>query len=157
MKQKRNGRNWRKGTFTIEAAYLVPIAAAAIVLVIGYIYYTHERSWSRAVAYEADFYGIQRREGQESAGSLIQERVSGRNEEKPLPLKQETFQVTDGGDAVSVSWSGSVLNKVFSSRFGYQGTAELQVVRPVEVKRNTWLTKYGLQTFGIGGSGADED
>ena len=47
-------------------------------------------------------------------------------------------------NAVSVSWSGGILRDVFHGRFGYEGTAQVDVIRPVEAKRTVWLARHAL-------------
>ena len=139
---------WKRAVFTVEAAFLIPLIATIIVLLLGYIYYTHEKVWSTSVAYEAGFYSVQRREKDVTAQALAEERIENRTEEKPLPFGTEEFSVKDDDAQVTVSWSGNIIRDVFDSRFDFTGKSAVRKFKPGKAMRTLWIGKYVIEKLG---------
>ena len=44
---------WKKGSFTVESAFLIPMAVMLTALLIVFTFYAHNKVWYTAAAYEA--------------------------------------------------------------------------------------------------------
>ncbi len=140
-------QKWKQASFTVEAALLVPIVATIIVLLMGYIYYTHEIVWAKSVAYEAEYYSVQRREKDVSAQDMMQKAVDARVTGKPLAFGKAEFEVSETDTEASVSWQGGILAKVFGDRFDFKDETAVRKITPGEARRKIWLAKYAVESL----------
>lgn len=137
-------KTWKKASFTVEAAFLVPCAAIILAILIGYIYFMHETVCAKASSYEAGYYALQRTEEKESSEERMQERIALRSAENPLGTGSTQFRISAGSGQVGAAWSGGVLPAVFGDVFRYRGEAKIRVITPVKIKRMFWLAEYAL-------------
>ncbi|HIV17230.1 MAG TPA: hypothetical protein IAB17_04485 [Candidatus Alectryocaccobium stercorigallinarum] len=131
-------KRFKRAVFTVEAAFIIPVAAIIIVSLIGYIYFMHENVWSKAAAYEAGFYGIQKTENEKTAKELASERLNERYEENIFGFMEEMSEVTGSRESIKIKWSYGILPETFGELFVLDKGIEINSVDPVEVKRLMW-------------------
>jgi len=103
----KNNKKWLKGSYTVEASFLLPVILSVIVLVIYLSFYLHDRAVLSSAAYTAALRGSQMKEGSDIAGDvtkqaeeLIRNRLLGTTE-------VET-RVESNGSSIVVSYGGTV-------------------------------------------------
>ena len=83
-----NMKKWKKGSFTVEAAFIVPAAVLMTVLLIICIFYVHNQVWYKTAALEAALAGNSRMEGSgKSPGETALESAKKRAEQQVMPGK----------------------------------------------------------------------
>lgn len=137
-------KNWKKASFTVEAAFLVPAATIVLVLLIGYIYFVHERAWTVSAAGEACFYALQRAEGAEKPEDLLQERLQERSSEAPLGLQEAAYTIKSGSNAFQISAAQNILPEAFGDTFSLETEVSVRRFDPAAVKRLAWVGNYVL-------------
>lgn len=135
---------WKKASFTVEAAFLVPAATVVLVLLLGYIYFVHERSWAAAAAGEAGFYALQRTEGEETPQELLDMRLQERTGDDPLGVQAAEFTVDVEKMAFQISAVQQILPEAFGEIFSMEIEVEVKRFEPVKLKRLSWLGAYAL-------------
>lgn len=131
MKNMTNRNPWKKGTFTIEAAVLIPVTIIIFALLIGYCFYVHQINWYTGAAYESAAAGLKE---PADAAEKARERIELRSSEQPLGFGTENTDVSSGLK-LAVSFEGTVLDEVFGSLFRYRGEGALAKIDPVKAKR----------------------
>lgn len=142
MKSNTDITRYKKASFTVEAAVIVPIAALCIVLLIGYIYFMHESVWSNAAAYEAGFYALQRREDEVSVEEMVNERLDQRYNNSILGMAKNNSSINVSNSKIKISWSYGILEEAFGDTFKINDKASLNKIAPVRLKRLEWAANY---------------
>jgi hypothetical protein len=132
----------KKASFTVEAAFIVPLSAAVLALLIVFIYFTHEKAWAVSVACEASFYAMQRQESEETRGEILEERLEVRKKENPLGVNMTDYKVEESKKNLKISMEECVFPESFGKRFSSSFYLELKLFDPVKVKRTLWLGNY---------------
>jgi hypothetical protein len=132
----------KRAVFTVEAAFIVPLAAMIIAALLGYIYFIHEGVWSKAAAYEAGFYGIQRIPEGGTAEEKAKERLDERYEESVLGFEKSVSSVSDGSASLKIYWEYGVLKELFGELFATDKEIEISKTDPVRIKQLAWIAGY---------------
>ena len=78
----------KRGSFTVEAAVIIPLTVLTFALLLGFAYYTHQRVWCTGAVYESLLAASQRREGDShTPREEADEHLSARINEAPLLAK----------------------------------------------------------------------
>lgn len=131
-----NMKKWKKGSFTVEAAFIVPAAVLMTVLLILCIFYVHNQVWYKTAALEAALAGNSRMEGSgKSPGETALESAKKRAEQQVMPGEIPYPQVNDDGAGIRVSYSGSMFPSFPEGLFSCTADARVERVRPVKFLR----------------------
>ena len=130
----------KRGTFTVEAAVIVPMTVIMTALLIGYCYYAHQINWFKGAAYEAAEAGLKDPDKQSEKAEA---RINDRTAWIPLNVGSVKTEVSSG-TKLAVSFEGNVLDDVFGSLFRYRGEAALRRFDPAKVK----MLEFFLERIG---------
>ena len=130
----------KRGSFTVEAAVIVPFTVGVIALMIGYCYFVHQINWCKGAAYEAALEGIERTKTAEEAQTKAEERMDKRLSEAPVGAGDLTGEAS-AGSSVEITFEGSVINDYFGDLFDYSGKATVLRVDAVNLKRLEFIVK----------------
>ena len=136
-----NAHNWKRASFTIEAAYIIPISAIMIALLIAFTYYAHEITRSKAVAYEAGIEGTFRTT-EDTAEQRVNEVIEYEQETEPLGVSWKNMTASVNDTDIKVKYSESVLPETFGTLFKAENEIKIDMTHPVKVKRLEWIVKY---------------
>lgn len=139
-KIKKKKIRWKKGSITVEASLLVPMAVSLCALIVFYCYYEHNRVWYTAAAYEAALVGTRRTEQGEDREALAEVRTVERLEAQPFPEFGTEWSVSQEKRASKVEYqlSGGTM---FSDWFSCQTEASVKMCDPVGRVRTAWIAK----------------
>ncbi len=135
----------KKASFTVEAAFIVPLSAVVLALLIVFIYFTHEKAWAVSAACEVSFYAMQRQESEQTRGEILEERLEKRKKENPLGVNVTDYKVEESKTNLKISMEECVFPKSFGKRFSSSFYLELKLFDPVKVKRTLWLGNYVIK------------
>lgn len=101
----KNRKRWLKGSYTVEASFLLPMILSVIVLIIYLSFYLHDRAVLSSAAYTAALRGSQMRAGDNVAGDvsaqaqeLIRNRLLGTSDvETDVECNSGSIVVSYGG------------------------------------------------------------
>ena len=131
---------WKKGSFTVEAAFLVPAAVMITVLLIFCIFYVHNQVWYGTAALEAALAGNGRTEGSgKSAEETAKSCAVKRAEEQVMPGETPSVEARDSGTGIYVSFRGNIFPLFAGWSFYCLAEAEVERVRPVKFLRIMWM------------------
>lgn len=137
-----NIKRLKRGSFTVEAAVIVPVAVMIIAALISYIYFMHERVWSKASAYEAAFYAVQRIEDNSSVEEKINERLSDRYDNRILGFSDNNSQISTSETKINIKWEYGIFEELFGDVFTVSNDVSVRVIDPVSIKRLAWTADY---------------
>ena len=133
-----NIKNLKRGVFTVEASFVVPIAALVLAMLIGYAYFMHERAWSKAVSYEAAMYAAQYETDDNNIERYANERLETRYDESVTGLSQNNSEVSESDFGLNISWSYGILEKAFGDVFTFNDEISVRKIKPSKTKRLMW-------------------
>ena len=128
-------RSLRKGSLTVEAAYIVPAAVFVIALLLVLQFFVHNRNYYTAAALEAALLGNGRavKDTCELEGEAA-ERARDRSSEQPFPGSRPGSAVRCTRTGTSVSYSGQHF-PAFDRWFSWEIDKTVKKVRPVRILR----------------------
>lgn len=138
----------KQAVFTVESAFLVPLAMMILASVLTLLFYTHNRNWYLAAAGEVCLVGnadITSAEGAASGTGTsdeeerASERAGQKIREQTLPgsAPQAEVQVNDWG--TTAGFSGQQFEKVAFGTFMWEESVSVQKVRPVSFLQKKWI------------------
>ena len=136
-----NIKKLKQGVFTVEVSFIVPIAALVLAMLMGYAYFMHERSWSKAVSYEAAIYAAQYEASDKSIKKYADERLEARYSESVTGLSKNNSEVSESDYGLNISWSYGILEKAFGDVFTFKDEISVRRIRPSTTKRLMWAAK----------------
>lgn len=119
----------KKGSFTVEAVFVVPVCLLVVFFLLQTFFYLHHISWYTAAAWECALTGMQEGPQKESA----QQRWQKIREEQPFPIaevreaeqnKKLRVQVTIRGSQAAVMGLSAMPFEVVAKR-SWQSPAEM--------------------------------
>lgn len=138
--QKQKKYNLSKGSMTVEAAFLVPMAVFLSALLIFYAFYEHDRVWFTAAACEAALTGSRRTERGEDSETLARNCAQKRMEAQPFPVLSPQMELEVKGRTSRVSYQ-SAGETAFSICFPYKIEETIEQSDPVGWIRTAWIEK----------------
>ncbi len=136
-----NIKKLKQGVFTVEASFIVPIAALVLAMLMGYAYFMHERAWSKAVSYEAAMNAVQYEASDKSIKKYADERLEARYSESVTGLSKNNSEVSESDYGLNISWSYGILEKAFGDVFKFKDEISVRRIRPSTTKRLMWAAK----------------
>lgn len=136
-----NIKKLKQGVFTVEASFIVPIAALVLAMLMGYAYFMHERAWSKAVSYEAAMNAVQYEASDKSIKKYADERLEARYSESATGLSKNNSEVSESDYGLNISWSYGILEKAFGDVFTFKDEISVRRIRPSTTKRLMWAAK----------------
>lgn len=137
-----NIKRLKRGSFTVEAAVIVPLAVMIIAALISYIYFMHEKVWSSASVYEAAFYAVQRIEDESSRSAMVKERLNERYNNRILGFSDNNSQVSVSDSEINIQWEYGIFEELFGTIFTVSNDISIRVIDPVSIKRLAWTADY---------------
>ena len=131
--------NVKKGSFTVEAAYVIPLSVTILAALIGYAYFMHQRVWCTGALYESMLYASGKRAPAESMADTARSHLGERISESPLATGAISGEIEDNTFEMSGKCSFGILEDVFGSLFYSEVTEKTIKTDPVLVKRLEWL------------------
>lgn len=128
----------KRGVFTVEASFIVPIAALVLAMLMGYAYFLHERAWSKAVSYESAMHAVQYEASDKSIEKYADERFEARYSESVTGLSKNNTEVSESDYGLRVSWSYGILEKAFGDVFTFNDEISVRKIKPSKTKRLMW-------------------
>lgn len=123
-KQKRCG-GWKQASLTVEAACVVPAVLFLICMILTFGFYTHQKVWYTAAAWEAAL----------TPGGERQ-KAEGMIGENPLGLDRPGCTAEAGEEWTRITYSGTGLTLWGKYRMTYQADVEKDNLNPVTHIRN---------------------
>ena len=136
-----NIKKLKQGVFTVEASFIVPIAALVLAMLMGYAYFMHERAWSKAVSYEAAMNAVQYEASDKSIKKYADERLEARYSESVTGLSKNNSEVSESDYGLNISWSYGILEKAFGDVFTFKDEISVRKIKPSTTKRLMWAAK----------------
>lgn len=134
MKEK---RRWRCGSFTVEAAVVVPLTVFLIAALIGLTFLAHDRMWYTGAACEAAL-AANAAEDKEAAA---RRKIEQKKEERILPGAAPEAELDIRARGTAVTFSGQRELVFFVGQTGWQASVVVRQVRPAVDLRNWWALK----------------
>ena len=134
-------KQWKRGSYTVEAAFLVPVAVMLTALLIVYTFYVHNKVWYTAAACEAALEGSGRLESSgltpvQAAGKKAEERA----EQQVMPGTRPEIQTDSGSWGTRVAYRGG--NAFFLKQlFTYTVEVTAEKIRPVSYLYMLWTAR----------------
>lgn len=135
---------WKKGSMTVEASFLVPMAVFVCGLLILYCFYEHNRVWYTAAAYEAALVGTKKTEQGEDREQLARVRAEERLEIQPFPGSVPEVQVSVEEKESRVSYRTDGVTG-FLRDFPYEVEADVKECDPISRVRTAWIARMLLK------------
>lgn len=134
---------WKKASFTVETAYIIPLMLVFISFLLGFAYFTHQQVWCRGAAYESIYYGLQRNMNGKADGRL-KERLL----EIPLEIPEISAEVAESALSLKAEIQTVILPDVFGEMFTSGQSVSAAKIDPAKIKKAEWILKYTAQRFG---------
>lgn len=131
--------NVKKGSFTVEAAFIIPLIVTVLAVLIGYAYFTHQRVWCTGAVYESMLYASGKRNSTEETSDTAAAHLTERINEAPLAAGTVTGSIGDNTFEISGKCSFSILEEVFGSLFISEVSGKMIKTDPVLIKRLEWF------------------
>ena len=130
----------KRGSFTVEAAVIIPLTVLSFALLLGFAYYTHQRVWCTGVVYESLLAASQRREGDShTPREEADEHLSARINEAPLLAKGISGSTDGSMFRLSAKCSIRILEDFFGDLFETEVSGSVTRADPAAVKRLEWF------------------
>ena len=134
MREKyKHMNNWKRASFTVEAAFIVPFTLLIILILIGFCYYEHQINWCKGAAYEAVLYGIYKGDSDNSAAQAAAARLRERSEESPVNVG-EIITSASHHIGIKAAYETTILPGTFSDTFKVSGEVSLIRYEPSRKK-----------------------
>ena len=124
---------WRKASFTVEAAFIIPFSLLIILILIGFCYYEHQINWCKGAAYESVLYGIYEGGSGDRAAGAAAERLRERSAEAPLNVG-EIITSSSHFIGIKAAYETSVLPGTFGDIYKISGEVSLIPYEPSRKK-----------------------
>ena len=135
----KNKESWRRASFTVEAAVIVPMSVIMLALLLGFDYFMHQAGWCLGSSAESALYSVQRFADSSTPEQKAQERADSRVSETPLTMGQTSETASSSTTKVTVSWEADILPSVFGSLYDMAGSVSVMRLDPVSLKQSTWV------------------
>ncbi|MDO4616380.1 MAG: hypothetical protein Q4B03_02850 [Lachnospiraceae bacterium] len=130
-----------RGSMTVEAAFLAPMAVLLTVLLVFFCFCEHARVWYTAGACEASLVGTARQAGDnKNPERLAEVRAQQRIEEQPFLMDLPTIDISAEGKSVTVSYQ-STGSAGYAAVFPYEVKETVKQSDPVGGVRTAWLAR----------------
>ncbi|MDO4490638.1 MAG: hypothetical protein Q4B85_06210 [Lachnospiraceae bacterium] len=131
-------RRIRRGSVTLEAVFLVPLAVFISVLLILLCFYEHNKSWYTSAALEVALVGTAREEPGTDREGQAAFRAQDRIREQPFPGGDPSCQVQMEKNSCRVSYV-SAGETFFHWSLPYRAEGKIRQTDPVGQVRAVWL------------------
>lgn len=133
---------WKKASFTVEAAYIVPLMLVFVAGLLGFTYFTHHRNWCRGAAYESVYYALQPdAEGKDRAGTAA-DRLKERIGEVPLGAWGTETDASEELLTLTAKTKSVILPELFGDLFTTETDASAAKTDAPALKKAEWILKY---------------
>ena len=132
----------RKASFTIEAAFIIPLMLTFIAGILAFTYFTHHLNWSKGAACESIYYALQRNNGENDRSEEAERRLQERIHENPLEVSDISAEVTEGIVNLEAETRTVVLPELFGDLFTMEQSISAAKINAPAVKKAEWLLKY---------------
>ena len=139
---------FKKASFTVEAAYIVPLMLVFIAGLLGFTYFTHHQNWCKGAAYESLYYALQRNTTGEAAAEIAGHRLEDRILEIPLDVSDISSEVTEGVAGLKAEMKSGILPDYFDGLFMMEQSVQTAKIDAPALKKAGWIAKYIKDTFG---------
>ena len=124
-------KQWKRGSYTVEAAFLVPVAVMLTALLIVYTFYVHNKVWYTAAAWECVLTGLEAKESGETTEETWQEVKS----QQPLPVGSVQTDISASGQTISVQIHGQMQPLPGIGEMGFDISAKRSALKPAALLR----------------------
>ena len=129
-------KKWKKGSFTVETALVMPIILLVLMGLLYLSFFVHNRAWLTAAAYEAAVSGSM--EGYRKNGAVyetadVKGRILG---SEGFPGGENFSMQTSAGKKVEVTYRMDIAAGYMGENWNFKVSGEAEVLRPVE-----WIRK----------------
>lgn len=132
---KKSDLEWNRGSLTVEASFIVPMAFMVIALMLVTCFYIHNRVYYSCAAYEAAIGGNETKGQQEGkAGKVADMRVGG----QPMPGSSPSVSVSQNGGSTTVEFAGQTFPAFRSLIPVLSVSKTVRKVRPERTLRLLW-------------------
>ncbi len=138
----------KKASFSVEAAYIVPLMLVFIASLLGFTYFIHQVNWSKGAAYESLYYGMQKSTQKTDPEETAAERLADRVSERTLDISEIDARVESGAAEIKAVMKTTVLPEVFGPDFVMEQDSSALKTDPTAVKKAEWIIKYTAELFG---------
>ena len=150
-------KKWRKGSYTIESVFLIPVIVVLLLLLMTYDFFVHNKNWYLAAAYEAVLAGNGRlKEISDSAEKTAEEKAEERARQQVMPGSRPNIEVNSYPQGMRVQYSGQKFPLFSDQWFEYVIDVQAEKVRPVKYLQTFWVmgsSENGITENTEGGSG----
>ena len=129
-------KKWKKGSFTVETALVMPVILLVLMGLLYLSFFVHNRAWLTAAAYEAAVSGSM--EGYRKNGAVyetaeVKGRILG---SEGFPGGENFSMHTSAGKRVEVTYRMDIAAGYMGEHWNFKVSGEAEVLRPVE-----WIRK----------------
>ena len=126
-----------RGSFTVEAAVVVPLAVFLIAALVGLTFFAHDRVWFTGAACEAALAANAAEDGESAA----QQKIGQRTADRILPGTAPEAFAEIRRHSAAVRFTGARELLYFGKLSAWQAAAEVRRVRPAGDLRTWWAMK----------------
>ncbi|MDD3279384.1 MAG: pilus assembly protein [Lachnospiraceae bacterium] len=124
-----------RGSFTVEAVFVVPIVLFALFFLLSVQFYLHQRTWFTAAAYEA---AMSSEQETEKAQRLLQE--------NPITLGKAEYSADIGKKKIVITYRGQAFSAWILKAWDYEIQGRIERQQPVtHIRRLHVLKTAGSQ------------
>lgn len=116
---------WAAASLTVEAACIVPAALFLVFMILTFGFYTHQKVWYTAAAWES---ALTPGEEEEKAQRMILQ--------NPLALDRPGCTAEAGRQGVRITYKGTAQTLMGAYRLSYQADVQKSSLKPVTYIRN---------------------
>lgn len=121
-----------KGSFTVEAALLMPLILLVIFTSVSLCLYVHNRAWYTAAVYETVVSGsTQNTTKHNNEGQVMDQKIYEINQIDFPGAGDIKLTGTIGEDYTAAVWSGKAFSVFGAQVWRYSGKAECKIIKPV--------------------------
>ena len=126
---------WRKGSLTVEASFIVPMAFMIVALMLVLCFFVHNRVYYSCAAYEAAIGGNEK-DGDQAAKAedVANKRIAGQS----MPGTRPAVSVNYGSSSTTVEFSGQEFPAFHAYIPSLQVSKTVKKVRPEKTVRLLW-------------------
>lgn len=132
-----NRRAYSRGSFTVEAAVIVPLLVFMIAALISLCFFVHDRVWYTGAACEA---ALAANMAEDAAGEA-QERVEQRLADHVIPGALPDADVSAGKNGATVAFTGRRSFGLPWELPAWEAGVHIRRIRPAGILQNWWAAK----------------
>ena len=132
----------KKASFTIEAAYIIPLMLIFITSLLAFTYFTHQHIWCKGAAYESLYYGMQLHADKGTAKDKAESRLKDRIAEIPLEMSPVEAEVSSGPAVLKAKTQTCILPDVFGELFTSKMNVSAADIDAAKIKKAEWILRY---------------